>query len=145
MIKEQPAIFDVLLHTGPTPTRAYPDDAGFDLTVSQTWTVAPHGITRIPLAQTIKSAEGHWSLLIGRSSTFMKGLLLNTGVIDPGYTGPLFAVVHNLTGHEVVVEAGERIAQLIPMPNAAETHITMRVDQLPDTDRGSNGFGSSGK
>jgi dUTP pyrophosphatase len=140
---QQLTIFDTMLYTGVTPTKAYPDDAGFDLTVAEFYEVAPHAMGKIPLASTIKSADGFWGLIIGRSSTFARGLLINPGVIDTQYTGQLFAVCHNMTDHPVIVHAGERVVQWIPMAN--HPMLLQHTDRLPDTDRGSNGFGSSGR
>ena len=142
---EQMPLFEAptMLYTGDAPTKAYPDDAGFDLRVARDWTVSPHAMDQIPLSTTVKSHDGYWGLVIGRSSTFRRGLLINPGVIDCGYTGPLFAVVHNMTDHDIVVFAGERIVQWIPMVN--HPMLPRHTNQLPDTARGANGFGSSGK
>lgn len=139
---DQMSLFEVLLHTGPAPTKAYHNDAGFDLVVAEDFDVAPHAVGKIPLATTCKSPEGYWGLILGRSSTFARGLLVNPGVIDEGYTGPLFAVCHNMTADWVPVKAGERVVQWIPFETIGLR--LQQVDGLPNTERGSNGFGSSG-
>jgi len=134
-----------MLYTGTRPTRAHHDDAGFDLFVNGEWTIQPGQFVDIDLNTAVYLPPYTWGLLTGRSSTLRKrGLLVAQGVIDTGYTGPLFAGVWNLTQKPITVEHGDRIAQLVIMPNLAmETSVT-QVDKLPATSRGTNGFGSTG-
>lgn len=130
------------------PTRAYPDDAGYDLYVSETTTIPPGAFVDIPTGVAVQLPEWAWGMLTGRSSTLRKrGLLVNTGIIDAGYRGELYAGAFNLTQQEVVVEAGDRIAQLIILENStAVTEMPLIPDeQLDPHDRGTNGFGSSGQ
>lgn len=132
--------------TGTEPTRAHPDDAGLDLYVAGDWTVQPGKMTDLPLNCAVKSPPGTWTLLTGRSSTLRnRGLFVAQGIIDPGYTGPLYATVFNMTDKPVHVSDGDRIAQLIVLPNVTETVNLVQVEQLPATNRGSSGFGSSGR
>ena len=94
--------------------------------------------------------EGHVALLIPRSSAGSKGLALrNTvGVIDPDYRGEWIAHividdVGNVWGKPIVYKRGERALQAIIVPcNKVDINI---VDELSVTDRGSGGFGSTGK
>lgn len=135
-----------LLYVGNEPTRAYPDDAGFDLYVKGDWLIKPHEFVDVDVNCAVKTPPETWALLISRSSTMRKrGLLVATGVIDAGYTGPLFAGVFNLTSEPVHVEHGERLAQLILFHNVTARYQAQAVSILPQTDRGTNGFGSSGK
>ena len=128
------------------PSQAHDDDAGFDLYVDGDWTIQPGQFVDISLGIAAKLPQGTWGLLTGRSSTLRRlGLMVTQGVIDCGYTGPLFAGVWNLTNHPVSVRGGERIAQFIVMPNTSLNVVTTQVDALPETTRGSKGFGSSGK
>jgi dUTP pyrophosphatase len=133
-----------MIYQGQAPTRAYHDDAGFDLAVEGDHWIGPHAFASIPLRTRLKAPTGCWLLLIGRSSTFKnRGLMLNPGVIDPGYTGPLFGVVRNLTDQAVTLTDGERICQAIPMLNVAQAVVPVE-GEMPETPRGHNGFGSSG-
>jgi dUTP pyrophosphatase len=130
---------------GNAPTRAYADDAGFDLYVEGDWAIEPFSFVDVDLKCRIKTPEGTWALWISRSSTLRKrGLMVATGVIDPGYTGPLFAGVFNLTKETVHVPHGDRLAQLILFDNVSERYTPEAVEELPETGRGANGFGSSG-
>jgi dUTP pyrophosphatase len=128
------------------PTRAYSDDAGFDLYVSEDRIVQPGEFVDIPCAVAVELPPHTWALLTGRSSTLRKKrLLVNQGVIDPGYRGELFAGVWNMSKDPVEVKAGERVAQLIPMHNQALTFDLFEVERLASHPRGEQGFGSSGQ
>lgn len=135
----------VLQFVGTEPTRAHDDDAGLDLYVQGDYTIEPGEMVDLDLGVAIKSPPGTWTLLTGRSSTMRnRGLLVAQGVIDPGYTGPLYATVYNLRREPVQVNDGDRIAQLIVFTNQTESVTPVRVAELPQTSRGSKGFGSSG-
>lgn len=131
---------------GRKPTRAYPDDAGLDLYVSETTVVGPGEFKDIPCGVAVELREGTWGLLVGRSSTLRKrGLLVNLGVIDVGYRGELFAGVQNTsTTQSVEVTEGNRVAQLIILPNLTERFRPVMAGGLMPHARGSLGFGSSG-
>lgn len=89
----------------------------------------------------------HVALLLPRSSTGAKyGLELNNtcGVIDSDYRGEWKAAIRTKSGLPFAWEAGERVLQFMLVPvNCVE--ILEQVDQLDTTDRGTGGFGSSGK
>ena len=135
-----------LSNTAQGPTKAHWDDAGFDLYVDDgDWTIQPGQFVDVPLGIAAETAPGTWGLLTGRSSTLRRlGLMVAQGVIDCGYTGPLFAGVWNLTGSPVTVHQGDRIAQYIVMANAGLNLDPVQVNELPHTERGARGFGSSG-
>lgn len=138
-------LYRVLTPTGLAPTKAYADDAGFDLYCDAEMVIEPSSFVDVPLGVAIKVPEGTWGLLTARSSTLRKhGLMVAQGVIDCGYTGPLFAGVWNMTDKPVKVEHGMRLVQYILMTNASLSVEAEQVDELPKTDRGASGFGSSG-
>ena len=125
------------------PFYVYAGDAGADLVVIEDVTVEPGQTVDIPTGWAIEPATGTYVRITGRSSTLRKrNLLVNEGIIDNGYRGPLFVCVKNLNGHPVQVKAGDRLAQIIVewivRPQVVE------VEDLSDSDRGTNGFGSSG-
>ena len=127
------------------PIRAHCDDAGWDLYVSQTVTVPPHGFMDVPSGVSIQLPNGYWGMLTGRSSTIRKrGLLVVQGIIDTGYTGELFSAVWNLTAEPVTLTRGERVAQLIILPNSTAQTVMVQAETLDETTRGWAGFGSSG-
>jgi dUTP pyrophosphatase len=129
--------------------RTHDDDAGLDLVCSER-TVIPAGQFRdIPCGVAVQMPFNTWGLLTGRSSTLRKrGLLVAQGIIDPGYRGPLFSGVWNLGPESHVVEAGERIAQLIIIHNTAFQTVVRWIGpdrELAASARGVDGFGSSGR
>lgn len=127
------------------PTRAHADDAGLDLYVSHR-TVIPSGqFADVPCSVGVEMEPCCWGLIIGRSSTLRKrNLMVNPGIIDPGYRGELYAGCFNLGKNSVYLEPGERVAQFILMPNQTALVEPRMVDELATSARGLNGFGSSG-
>lgn len=138
-------LYRVLTSSGLAPTKAYADDAGFDLYCDAELVIEPHTFVDVPLGVAIKVPEGTWGLLTARSSTLRKyGLMVAQGIIDCGYTGPLFAGVWNMTNKPVLIEPGMRLVQYILIQNASLDVQAQEVAELPKTDRGASGFGSSG-
>ena len=126
------------------PQAQYPGDAGCDLFISEDRVIPPGSFVDIPCGIAMALPLGMWGRITGRSSTIRKKkLLVIEGIIDNGYTGPLFCAVWNLSDESVTVKTGERIAQLIPhRVNVVDWVETM---DLPERKRGSKGFGSSGE
>lgn len=142
----KPLPYQKLTENAQTPTRAYNDDAGFDLYVSQTTTIKPGQFTDIPCAIAVELPTDSWAMLTGRSSTLRKhGLMVNQGIIDTGYRGELYAGVFNLSGHDVTINKGDRVAQLILMPNHTANYTPTEMVELNQHPRGQKGFGSSGR
>lgn len=130
---------------GKLPTRAYDGDAGYDLYVHADTVIEGRSFCDVDLGVAVQFPTGVWSMLTGRSSTLrQRGLLVTQGIIDCGYRGPLFAGVYNLGEQEVRLQAGERIAQLIPFLHMGEAWHIREVDALDESDRGQRGFGSTG-
>lgn len=147
---------------GQLPTRSYSDDAGLDLYVLEDTVLKWGEFKDVPLGVNVALPPWGWGFLVGRSSTFRKrGVEVMPGIIDPGYRGPLFAacvwrpsallpdmIVPGAVGlvqeRDYGLKAGERIAQMIVIPNGTADVEPVRVGELPKHDRGENGFGSSG-
>lgn len=120
-------------------------DCGYDLIISKDTVVPPRQSypTDVPCGVSIKIPDGYFGLIINRSSTSRKlGLWVVPGVIDCGYTGELFACVYNMTPEEIKVGKGTRISQCIFLP--INTFPLCETNELPSTERGTSGFGSSG-
>jgi dUTP pyrophosphatase len=131
------------------PARQYPDDIGWDLTtrLDQDLVIEPTQFCDIPCDLAVQLPRGSWAMLVGRSSALRRhGLLINPGIIDEGYIGPLFAGAFNVTRHPIVVSDGMRLAQLIVIPRMDPiTHRPQEVRELRPTGRGAAGFGSTGR
>lgn len=134
----------VLTQDGCDPRTGYPGDAGVDLYVSENTRIPFGQFADVPCGCNVELPPGTWGMLTGRSSTIRdRGLFVTQGIIDNGYRGPLFAGVHNLSDTSVQLQKGDRIAQLIVLPLVPVA--PQQVDALSQSDRGSNGFGSSGR
>ena len=134
------------LHDGATlPTRAYEGDAGLDLAASERVELGPGERAMVGTGLTIAIPEGHAGFVQPRSGLAARhgiAVLNSPGLVDAGYRGELKVVLLNTDRAEpFVVEPGMRIAQLVVMPVA--TAGLVEVDELPASERGEKGFGSS--
>lgn len=126
-------------------TRAYPSDAGFDLATMEPMRLT-HGVrTNIRTGVHAPPPDGWWGLIKTRSSTPVKyGITVHEAVIDAGYQGELMIAVtltHTGLSH-LDIGSGTRLAQYILHP--AFTGKAVQVAEFAPTDRGTNGYGSSG-
>lgn len=119
-------------------------DVGYDLVTLRSVEVPPHSQVAVDIETgvRVKVPTGTWGLVVNRSSTPRKrGLIVMPGVIDEGYTGPLYACIFNTTDRSIKVEQGERLAQLILIPSVIRP--IKCVEEMPETERGQTGFGST--
>jgi dUTP pyrophosphatase len=134
------------LHDGATlPARAYEGDAGLDLSASERVELGPGERAVVGTGLTVAIPEGHAGYLQPRSGLAARhGItILNTpGLVDTGYRGEVKVVLLNTDPNELfVVEPGMRIAQLVVVPVALAEPV--EVSELPGSERGERGFGSS--
>lgn len=127
------------------PARAYAGDAGMDLSACERIELAPGARALVPTGLAVAIPEGYAGYVQPRSGLAAKhGIsIVNTpGLVDSGYRGELLV---NLVNHDAdeafVVEPGMRIAQLVVLP-VPEVEL-VEVDELPESERGVRGFGSS--
>ncbi len=142
---EEPLVFrwKKLIPNARIPTRKHSGDAGFDLYVAERTLIPPKAVVDVSSGVCIIFPDKTWGRIAGRSSSLRKrGLLVMEAVIDGDYTGDLFSCVYNITDETVVLEAGERVSQLIPQRRWDVAWV--EVEEIPTTTRGSDGFGSSG-
>jgi len=122
-------------------------DVGYDLVASEDFELPPHGSASaafiVPAGVHIKAPDGYFCQIVGRSSTAKRGIGVQTAVIDEGYTGPMFSCCWNMTGDPIYIKKGDRIAQVVFLP-ACRFELE-EVKELPGTERGSSGFGSTGR
>jgi dUTP pyrophosphatase len=134
------------LHDGATvPTRAYEGDAGLDLAAGERVELGPGERAAIGTGLVVAIPDGHAGFVQPRSGLAARhGLtVLNSpGLVDAGYRGELKVVLLNTDREEsFVVEPGMRIAQLVVLPVAMPE--PREVAELPSTERGERGLGSS--
>ena len=127
------------------PDRAYPGDAGLDLSACERVELAPGERALVGTGLAVAIPDGHAGFVQPRSGLASRhGItIVNTpGLVDSGYRGELRVVLLNTDReHAFVVEPGMRIAQLVVLPVAEPEPV--EVDELPETERGVRGFGSS--
>lgn len=108
--------------------------------------IAPHARVMIPTGIAAAIPEGYVGIMAVRSSMGVKNginLANGIGVIDSDYRGQMHVTLYNTTDMPYTVKSGDRIAQLMIVP---VLHPTLRVvDELPETERGEGGFGSTGR
>src|SRR5215472_1793828 len=122
---------------------AKPGDVGYDLAVDRETTCFVGQITWARTGVRLGLPQGMWAEIIGRSSTaHSRGLVVMHSVIDTGYTGELTVGLLNVGAGMQCLPAGTRIAQLIFRESVLPR--LQRVLVLGDTERGDQGFGSTG-
>jgi dUTP pyrophosphatase len=132
--------------TIPLPAYATDEAAGFDLAAARDVTVPPQRIALVRTGLVIEVPTGHCLAIFARSSTPLKrGLLVanGVGIVDPDYSGPedeVMIQVLNITGADVQVRRGDRLAQGIILP--APRVRWQEVQEIRDVTRG--GFGATG-
>lgn len=126
------------------PRRAYTDDAGTDLALSQP-AIIPAGQHRMcHTGVHVAIPRGHVGMIFVRSSTGIKKHLVlsnGTGIIDSGYRGEIMLSLHNTGRHMQTIPEGHYIAQLVILP-IPEVRLN-QVPTLDTTQRGTNGIGST--
>ncbi len=127
------------------PTRAYEDDAGFDLRALYSYELAPHSITEVRTGVGFEIPSGFYGLICNRTSGGHRGILPVGHVVDAGYTGEIVLILHNTRPSESLrIEANERVAQMVVMPiYRGELHQIAEADRKI-TRRGAKRLGSSG-
>ena len=127
------------------PSRGYAGDAGFDLSACERIELGPGERALVPTGLAVAIPEGHAGFVQPRSGLATKhGIsIVNTpGLVDSGYRGELKVALLNTDRREAfVVLPGMRIAQLVIVP-LPEVDL-VEVEELPESERGVRGFGST--
>ena len=131
----------------PIPVYARPGDAGLDLLAAQDVEISPGERTAIPTGVAVAIPEGYAGFVHARSGRALReGLaLVNApGLIDSGYRGEIRVIVVNLDSAEpIYIKRGDKIAQLVIQP--VESVELYESVELPESQRGEGGFGSTGR
>jgi dUTP pyrophosphatase len=127
------------------PGRAYAGDAGLDLSACERIELAPGQRAVVPTGLAVAIPEGFAGFVQPRSGLAARhgiAVVNSPGLIDAGYRGEIHIVLLNTDREQTfVAEPGDRIAQLVVLP-VPELEL-VEVDELPATERGVRGFGSS--
>ncbi len=131
------------------PVVAHPgEDLGYDIFLLEGVHLASRATMRLPTGIAVEARHPETGAPLGllvrdRSSMAARGLACTGGVIDAGYRGEILVVMTNLSDALVELRAGEKIAQMVPIP--VLTGRVEAVEDLEDSLRASKGFGSSGQ
>ena len=134
--------------TAKMPTRGSKEAAGIDmyadLGIGEAVTIFPGNRSLISLGVSMAVPEGWYLQLKPRSGlAFKNGIMVMGGVIDSDYRDTIYALLYNSGSEKFTINHLDRVLQgvFLPVPQVELT----RVGRLPDTERGTGGFGSTGK
>ena len=131
------------------PVVAHPgEDLGYDLFALEGAVLEPRATVRVRTGIAVEARHPQTGEPLGllvrdRSSMAARGVATTAGVIDAGYRGEILILMTNLGNAAVELKAGEKIAQMIPVP--VLTGDVVEVEGLEDSMRAEKGFGSSGR
>ena len=128
------------------PTKAHPDDAGYDLYSRIDAVLEPLSGMAIPVGFAMELPSGYEAQIRPRSGLAAKHHITVTnspGTVDANYRGEIKAILYNLGKEPFIIQCGDRIAQMVicKLPEIELQEVTA----LSESDRGTGGFGSSGK
>ena len=125
------------------PERAHPTDAGMDLKSPVDAVIMPFSSVVIDTGVHIELPAGCAGVLMSKSGLNVKHGITSTGLIDEGYTGSICVKLYNHTDTRYAIKKGDKVSQLVVEPVRYEP--VELVDSLEQTDRGTGGFGSTGR
>lgn len=126
------------------PTRAHQSDAGIDIRSRETKTVPARRSAVFHTGVHVELPPGTCGVLVSKSGLNVRHDITSTGLIDEGYDGEILVKLNNDGYEDYTVRAGDRITQIVIIPIWHDPIIEI-VDEISAGERGSNGFGSSGR
>ena len=135
----------VMIETGAfAPERAHDTDAGLDLRAQETRIVKAGGSAVFDTGVHVQIPEGCAGLLVSKSGLNVNHNITSTGLIDEGYEGSIRVKLYNQGNRDYLVQREDKIGQLVIIPVRYEKiEIVESIEN--GSERGSNGFGSSGR
>lgn len=128
---------------GYIPSKAHEADAGFDLRTPVSVQVAPHSSARIDTLVHMQIPNGYVGFLKSKSGLNVNHGITSEGVIDSGYTGSIVVKLYNNSDVPMNFIVGDKITQIVILP-IPDVHLVHTRD-FKTTERGNNGFGSTGR
>ena len=125
------------------PVRAHSDDAGMDLLAMSDFDVPPYGRVVHDTGVHVAIPRGYVGDVKSKSGLMTKHGITTDGTVDCGFTGSIRVTLFNNSSVRFEVKRGNKIAQLV-IKQIITPDVEL-VDSLEDTERGANGFGSTGK
>ena len=128
------------------PKKAHPDDAGYDLYSRIDVEIAPMSGTAVPVGFAMELPSGYEAQIRPRSGLAAKHHITVTnspGTVDANFRGEVKVILYNLGKEPFIIQRGDRIAQMV-ICKLPEIDL-IEATELSQTDRNTNGFGSTGK
>ncbi len=129
----------------PIPAHAHPGDGGVDLYAREPVRLDAGQRAVVPTGIAVAIPDGFAGWVTPRSGLAARhGISVGNGpgLVDSGYRGEVKVVLVNLSDESFDIDRGDRIAQFVVIPVSIQEFVP--VDELPDSTRGSGGFGSTG-
>ena len=130
------------------PEYAYQSDSGFDLRSSEDIWIHPNDRNLIPTGMRFDIPEGYEIQVRSKSGLALnQGLMVlnSPGTVDSGYQGEIKVIMFNTTNQKVKIVKGQKVAQAVLCPVVSGKWVDLiRVNNINNKDRNSNGFGSTG-
>ena len=127
------------------PTYAHDADAGMDLRTPVAFIVPAHGSYTVDTGVHIQIPVGQVGFIKAKSGLNVKGGLTATGVVDSGFSGSIRVKLYNNSDEDYMFSRGDKITQLVLLYIAKPENGFEVVDHFEETERGDNGFGSTGR
>ena len=127
------------------PTYAHDADAGMDLRTPVAFIVPAHGSYTVDTGVHIQIPVGQVGFIKSKSGLNVKGGLTTTGVVDSGFSGSIRVKLYNHSDEDYMFSRGDKITQLVLLYIAKPENGFEIVDHFEETERGVNGFGSTGR
>lgn len=128
---------------GYVPSRAHDTDAGMDLRTPVSVTVPAHGSVVVDTRTHVELPQGCGGLIVSKSGLNVRHGITSSGLVDEGYTGSIRVRLYNHSDETYTFEPGDKVTQLVVFP---VVYVPLEVvDSIDGGERGSDGFGSTGR
>lgn len=136
-------IFEKISEDAKIPERQHKNDSGYDIFSVEDVTLKVGEVKAVKTGLRMELPGGMEAQIRPRSGLSLSGLTImnSPGTIDAGYRGEIKIILGNLLGNEISISKGDRIAQMV---FARTEHPRLKIESVDESERGENGFGSTG-
>ena len=124
------------------PVKSHLPDVGLDIFTPKEFWLRPLETITVGLELAVSIPEGFAGMLVPRSSITERGMIVQTAVIDPDYTGEIHLIITNCSNNVQHIEEGQRVCSLV-VYSVLNARIE-EVEEMLETERNTKGLGSSG-
>ena len=124
------------------PIKSHLPDVGLDIFTPKEFWLRPLETITVGLELAVSIPEGFAGMLVPRSSITERGMIVQTAVIDPEYTGEIHLIITNCSNNVQHIEEGQRVCSLV-VYSVLNARIE-EVEEMAETERNTKGLGSSG-